>query len=316
MKLEVQGRPAYAYTGGKPFDATRPVIVFVHGASNDHSVWTLLARWCAHHGLAPLAVDLPGHMNSAGPALGSVEALGSWVLALLDAAGVPAGHPVTLVGHSMGSLIALEAAAQGAAAQGTLAQGTSAQAVATQEAVAQRPARVSRLVMVATAYPMQVAPALLDTAAEQPEAAMRLVNAWSFAGTASKPSFPGPGMWLHGAGMALMQRVQAVAAAEAARSADVAHPGHNLFLHDFRLCDAYRGGLEAAARVTAHSTLLLGRHDLMTPPRTTRELAAALRAQVVTVASGHHLMAEAPDAVLNALQAALNAPAAPEESPA
>ena len=68
MKLTVQGREAYAYTGGRPFDPALPCIVFVHGAVNDHSVWTLLSRWFAHHGHAVLAVDLPGHMRSAGPA--------------------------------------------------------------------------------------------------------------------------------------------------------------------------------------------------------------------------------------------------------
>ena len=107
MKLTVNGREAYAYTGGKPFDPALPCVVFIHGALNDHSVWTLLARWFAHHGFGVLAVDLPGHMRSAGPALASVEAMADWTLALLDAAGV---KQAALAGHSMGSLIALEAA--------------------------------------------------------------------------------------------------------------------------------------------------------------------------------------------------------------
>ncbi|HEY9238651.1 MAG TPA: alpha/beta hydrolase, partial [Burkholderiaceae bacterium] len=51
--------PAYAYTGGKAFDPALPCVVFVHGALHDHSVWTLLARWFAHHGHAVLAIDLP-----------------------------------------------------------------------------------------------------------------------------------------------------------------------------------------------------------------------------------------------------------------
>jgi len=113
MELLVDGPqgPAavYAYTGGKPFDAALPTVVFIHGALNDHSVWTLLARWCAHHGHGVLAVDLPGHGRSAGTPLGSVEALADWVPALLGAAGVARA---TLVGHSMGSLVALEAAAR------------------------------------------------------------------------------------------------------------------------------------------------------------------------------------------------------------
>ncbi|MBC8055376.1 MAG: alpha/beta fold hydrolase, partial [Rhizobiales bacterium] len=80
--------PAYAYTGGKPFNAALPCIVFVHGALNDHSVWTLLARWFAHHGHGVLAVDLPGHGRSRGLPLQNVEALADWLLAVLDAAGV------------------------------------------------------------------------------------------------------------------------------------------------------------------------------------------------------------------------------------
>ena len=49
MFLQVQGRRAYAYTGGKPFDPSRPTIVFVHGAQHDHSVWILQSRYLAHH---------------------------------------------------------------------------------------------------------------------------------------------------------------------------------------------------------------------------------------------------------------------------
>ena len=88
MKFDVQGRGAFAYTGGKPWQAADRTVVFVHGALNDHSVWTLLARWYAHHGYAVLAIDQPAHGRSDGPPLASVEALADWLLALLDAAGV------------------------------------------------------------------------------------------------------------------------------------------------------------------------------------------------------------------------------------
>jgi len=265
MKLVVDGREAYAYTGGKPFDPALPCVVFIHGAGHDHSVWTLQARWFAHHGHGVLAVDLPGHMRSAGPPLPDVEALARWVLALLDAAGV---QRAALVGHSMGSLIALEAAGQS-------------------------PERATHLVMIGTAYPMKVSDALLATAAESPLRAMAMVNAWSISTIATKPGFPGPGNWLHGGGMALMRRVQAAA------------PGLNLFHHDFEICNRYAGGMAAAARVSCPATLILGQFDQMTPPRATREIAAALKARVVTVPSGHHQLAEAPDATLAAVRAAL-----------
>ena len=265
MKLNVNGIEAYAYTGGKPFDPALPCVVFIHGALNDHSVWTLLARSLAHHGHSVLAVDLPGHGRSVGLPLDNVEALAHWVWALLDAAGV--GH-AALVGHSMGSLIALEAAAQ-------------------------QPARATHLVMVATAYPMKVADALLATARAEPLIAIDMVNNFSHSGWAAKPSFPGPGAWLQGGARALMRRMQAKQTAV------------NLFAHDFGVCDAYAGGLQAAARVGCPVSLILGARDQMTLPKQTAGLAAALKAQVITLPAGHALMAEAPDQALVALREAL-----------
>ena len=266
MELHVPGHAsAYAYTGGKPFDATLPCVVFIHGALNDHSVWTLLARWCAHHGHTVLAVDQPGHSGSGGAPLASVEALADWVLALLDAAGVA---KAALVGHSMGSLIALEAAARA-------------------------PERATRLVMMGTAYPMKVSDALLSTARETPLKAIDMVNAFSHAGMAAKPSYPGPGMWLHGSGRALMRRVQA------------GQRDTNLFHHDFSVCDRYAHGIEAAAKVQCPTDFVLGTRDQMTSPKQTAEIARALRARVSQVDAGHALMAEAPDAVLAALRRAL-----------
>jgi pimeloyl-ACP methyl ester carboxylesterase len=252
--------------GGKPFDAALPCVVFIHGAGHDHSGFTLLARWFAHHGHAVLAVDLPGHMRSAGPLLPDIAAYARWVLALLDAAGV---KQAALVGHSMGSLIALEAAGLA-------------------------PERVRRLVLIGTAFPMKVSDALLATARERPLAAMQMVNSWTLATIASKPSLPGPGTWLHGANLALMRQVQARGGA-----------GSNVFLHGFEVCNAYQGGLDAAARVACPATMVLGRADIMTPPRATKDLAAALKAKVVMVESGHHQMGEAPDETLAALREAL-----------
>jgi len=266
MKFDVQGRSAYAYTGGKPWSDDGPCVLFVHGALNDHSVWTLLARWYAHHGYRVLAVDQPGHGRSDGPPLPSVEALADWVLALLDAAKVPDAH---LVGHSMGSLIALETAARA-------------------------PARAAGLVMVGTAYPMKVSDALLTTARDDPARAIAMVNAFSHSSLASKPSYPGPGAWLRGGGSALMHRIQSDA-------------DGNLLEHDFRVCDAYAGGLEAAGRITCGAHLIVGTRDVMTPAKATKELAGVLHATVARIASGHALMQEAPEAVLNAMRAAIPA---------
>ncbi len=265
MKLTVHGREAYAYTGGKPFDPALPCVVFIHGALNDHGVWNLLARWFAHHGRGVLAVDLPGHQLSAGPALASVEAMADWLLALLDAAGV---RQAALVGHSMGSLIAIEAAGRS-------------------------PERVTALAMVGTAYPMKVSQGLLDSSRDDPLAAIDQVVNFSHSTLAPKPSFPGPGMWLRGASRALMRQVL-----------HAQGDGH-LFHTDFAACNAYAGAEAAAARLHCPAHLVLGHADQMTRPAATAGLARMTRATVHTVAAGHSLMAEAPDAVLDALRGAL-----------
>ena len=266
MKLDVGGREVYAYTGGKPFDPALPCIVFIHGALNDHTVWTLLARWFAHHGFGVLAVDLPGHMRSAGPALRDIEGMADWTLALLDAACV--GH-ATLAGHSMGSLIALEAAGRA-------------------------PQRITRLVMLGTAYPMAVPKALLELSIAAPLKAIDRVVTFSFSTLAAKPSYPGPGVWLRGSARSLMRQV-------------LAH-GHDpmLFHTDFAACNAYGHGLDAAARVRCAAHLVLAQSDQMTRPQGARAVAEALRATVHTVPGGHFLMQECPDGVLNAVRSALS----------
>ena len=79
----------------------------------------------------------------------------------------------------------------------------------------------------------------------------------------------------------------------------------NLFLNDFEVCNGYDGGLAAAARVTCPATLVLGARDQMTSPRQASEIAGALRAQTITLAAGHALQTEVPDALLAALRTAL-----------
>jgi pimeloyl-ACP methyl ester carboxylesterase len=265
VKLTVHGKEAYAYTGGKPFDPSLPAVAFVHGALNDHSIFTLLARWAAHHGFGVLAVDLPGHMRSEGPALSSVEAMADWLLALLDAAGV---QRAVFAGHSLGSLAALEAAARA-------------------------PERATRLLMFGTAVPMPVTDALLTASRDAPHKAIDMVVTYSFSTLAAKPSYPGPGVWLRGSARGLMRQV-------------LAHGGDPLLFHtDFAACNDYQGGLAAAERVRCAAHLILGAADQMTPPRGTRDIAAALKATVHTVPGGHFLMQESPDAVLNAMRKAL-----------
>src|SRR5246127_4127615 len=109
MDLHVNGKQAFVGTGGREFNASLPAVVLLHGAGFDHSTWALHSRWFAHHGFSVLAPDLPGHGRSTGKPLPAIADMADWTATLLDAAGAT---KATLVGHSMGSLIALETAAR------------------------------------------------------------------------------------------------------------------------------------------------------------------------------------------------------------
>jgi pimeloyl-ACP methyl ester carboxylesterase len=260
VELNVSGRQAYAYTGGRPFDPALPCVMFIHGAENDHSVWALQSRYLAHHGRGVLAVDLPGHGRSEGPPLASVEAMADWAVALLNAAGAP---KAALVGHSMGSLIALECAAR-------------------------HPLRITKIAMVGTAFPMRVSDELLTATRDDEPLAQDMVNLWSHSSYAHYPSNPGPGFWVMGENLRLMQR----------QNPGVMHA-------DFAACNSYANGAAAATQVGCPVLLVLGKRDVMTPPRATKELVNALQdKRVVEIAgSGHALMAEKPDELLDALAA-------------
>ena len=277
MLIDVDGKRAYAYTGGKRFDASLPVVVFIHGAQHDHSVWSLQSRYLAHHGNAVLAVDLPGHGRSAGPALASVEAMADWTLALLAAVNA---KQATIVGHSMGSLIALEAAARSAAREATAASGA-----------AQTMPTIARIALLATAYPMQVSDALLAATRDDEPRAIEMISLWSsdtaHGGYSHKPSAPAPGFGIVWGGRRLMQR-----------------QAKGVLYNDFAACNAYRNGEVAARAVRCPALFLLGANDAMTAARSGKAFAATMSdARVVVMpGSGHLVIAEAPDATLAALK--------------
>jgi pimeloyl-ACP methyl ester carboxylesterase len=261
MLLDVNGNQAYCYTGGKAFDPGLPAVVLIHGAQNDHSVWALQSRALAHRGYAVLAPDLPGHGRSGGPPLSTVEAMAAWVLALLDAAGA---SRALLAGHSMGALIALEAAHIA-------------------------PQRVRGLALLGATYPMRVSDNLLAAARTEQDAAIDMVAAWSHAAWLPGPSTAGPGTSVINTARRLMQRM-------AARGAD------GLFHTDFSACNAYANGEAAAASIACPTLFVQGKKDMMTPPRSAQLLTGWVKhASVVGVDAGHAMMSEAPDPVLDAL---------------
>lgn len=259
MELQVDGKTVFYASGGRAPDAGQPSVIFIHGAGADHTAWVLQTRYFAYHGRNVLAIDLPGHGRSEGPAIDSVGGLADWLMALLDAAGL---EKAALVGHSLGSLAALEAAAR-------------------------QPGRVWALALLGSAIPMAVSDGLLAAAKANDPAAFDMITIWAHGAEAQIGRHTVPGLWMTGNGLRLLER---------------SRPG---VLHtDLKACNDYQGGMQAAARVTCPTLLLLGDGDRMTPPQAARPLAQAITGAetVVLPRCGHMMSVEQPDAVLDRLR--------------
>lgn len=263
MDFQVDGKKAFAYTAAHAIDSGKPTLVFVHGAGLDHSWWGLQSRYFGYHGWNVIACDLPAHGRSAGPPVQSIETLADWVTRLMDAAQVP---KATLVGHSMGSLVALECAARA-------------------------PARVERIALLGVAFPMNVSDAFIDAARLDDVSAFDMETIWGHAPQVPFSANPNPGMWMYGDTLARLSRLA---------------PG---VLHtDLRACKNYTAGLNSASSIKCPALVIMGGKDMMTPPKAASSLIEALTgaASVSITYSGHSLMAEAPDATLDALATFVN----------
>ncbi len=262
MYLTVKETDIFAATGGQEFDANKPTLLFLHGAAMDHTAWALQSRYFAHHGYNVFALDLPGHGKSSGQIPSSIDDMANQVVAFMDAGGI---DKAVLVGHSMGSLTALSLAGR-------------------------YPDRVSKLVMIGTAYPMMVGEDFLNKAKENDPAAYQMMIDWSH----SRPSHMGasevPGLWMIGNALRTVE-----------------NSGDGTLFKGLSICNDYDGGFEAAAAVTCSTLFILGDRDMMTMPRAAQKLITAIEdSQTVMLQDcGHMQMIEKADDVRAALKAFL-----------
>ena len=180
MQLSVNGFDTFVATGGRPFDPALPSVVMLHGAGFDHSTWALHSRWFAHHGFSVLAPDLPGHGRSSGTPLSTIAEMADWTAALIAGAGAPSAK---LIGHSMGSLIALETAAR-------------------------HPDKVAALSLIGTAAAMTVGPDLLKAAEANDAAAIDMVSIWGLGFRAELGGSLAPGLWMHQGAQRVLQQTR------------------------------------------------------------------------------------------------------------
>jgi pimeloyl-ACP methyl ester carboxylesterase len=178
MYTEIEGQPVFYSTGNGEFDTNQPSVVFIHGAGLDHSVWVLPARYFARHGYNVVAVDLPAHGQSGGEPLTSVEEMAVWIASLIETVGITT---TAIVGHSMGSLVALTVAAR-------------------------FPDKITSLALLGTAVPMGVSDQLLSAAEANSHDAIDMSNTWSHSQSGLMGGNENPGMWMMGAEERLLER--------------------------------------------------------------------------------------------------------------
>jgi pimeloyl-ACP methyl ester carboxylesterase len=259
MQLSVNDKDIFAATGGREFDASQPTIVLLHGAGFDHTTWALHSRWFAHHGYGVLAPDLPGHGRSSGAPLSTIAEMADWTADLLDAAGAAKAR---LVGHSMGSLIALETAAR-------------------------HPAKVSSLGLIGTAATMTVGPDLLKAAETNDHTAVDMVSIWGLGFAAELGGSLAPGLWMHSGAQRVLEQCRPgvlfndLAACNAytnalAAAAHITVPATFILGERDMMTPAKAGKALAAALPNSRTVVLRG--------------------------AGHMMMVERPDELLAALQ--------------
>ena len=231
----------------------------LHGAGFDHSTWALHSRWFAHHGYSVLAPDLPGHGRSSGKPLPTIADMADWTAALIEAAGAPKAK---LVGHSMGSLIALETSAR-------------------------HPDKVSGLSLIGTAAAMTVGPDLLKAAEANDPDAFDMVSIWGLGFKAELGGSLAPGLWMHQGAQRVLQQSSSGRAVQrsqrlqflpecAGRSGAVKVPATFILGERDMMTPAKSGKTLAAATPNARTVVLPG--------------------------AGHMMMVEAPDELLAALR--------------
>jgi pimeloyl-ACP methyl ester carboxylesterase len=178
MYIEIDGHQMFYSTGNGFFSTSQPSVVFIHGAGLDHSVWVLPSRYFARHGYNVVSLDLPAHGQSKGQPLDSVEEMASWVSKLIQAIGIT---EASIVGHSMGSLVALMLAAN-------------------------HGDQVRSLALLGTAVPMRVSDQLLAAAEANSHEAIEMSNMWSHSPAGQMGGNENPGMWMMGAEQRLLER--------------------------------------------------------------------------------------------------------------
>jgi pimeloyl-ACP methyl ester carboxylesterase len=153
--FQVENKNVHASDAGQGIDPKKQTIVFLHGSGMSHIVWSLTEQFFSNQNFNVLSIDLPGHGNSDGPCINTIEKITEWLEKAFNQLNL---NDLVLIGHSQGCLEILEFAHKYSA-------------------------RVKKLIFVGGSYKMPVHPDLIELAKNGDSDAVKLMMKWGYEGS-------------------------------------------------------------------------------------------------------------------------------------
>jgi pimeloyl-ACP methyl ester carboxylesterase len=153
--ITIKNKSVYASDAGRGVENFKDTIIFLHGSGLSHIVWSLTEQFFSNKNYNVLSIDLPGHGNSEGPCLDSIEKIADWLEKVFEELKL---KNIILVGHSQGCLEALEYSFK-------------------------YKHRLKKIVFVGGSYRMPVNKDLIDLASDGDSDAVKLMMKWGFEGS-------------------------------------------------------------------------------------------------------------------------------------
>ena len=155
MIFQLENKNIHVSDSGQGIDVNKDTIVFLHGSGLSYIVWSLAEQFFSSKNFNVLSIDLPGHGNSDGPCLNSIEKIADWMEKVFDKLKL---KNLILVGHSQGCLEILEYSSR-------------------------YKERLKKLVFVGGSNKMPVHPDLIELAQSGHSDAVKLMMKWGYEGS-------------------------------------------------------------------------------------------------------------------------------------
>tara|TARA_B100000900_G_scaffold291087_1_gene249908 strand:+ start:2611 stop:3387 length:777 start_codon:yes stop_codon:yes gene_type:complete len=153
--FDINKKAVYASDSGQGIEKSQDTIVFLHGSGLSHIVWSLTEQFFSSKKFNVLSIDLPGHGNSEGPCLKTIEEIADWLEEVFKKLNL---NQLIIVGHSQGCLEALEYSFK-------------------------YKTRLKKLIFVGGSYRMPVNKDLIDLAESGDNDAVKLMMKWGYEGS-------------------------------------------------------------------------------------------------------------------------------------